>query len=151
MIATPDVQRLREFRQTLDQSFANDLAAGRPVSASGAQAGAPASAAVDLRPEWSWATTEGDTTGWLEVDLGAPTLFNVSMTQEQIAQGQRVEGYRIEAWDDGWKSVAQGTTVGHKKLDRFPELRASRVRLTIDKALAAPRLRRFGLFHVPSD
>jgi alpha-L-fucosidase len=149
LIATPDVERLREFRRALDKSFATDLAGGRPASASNARPGAPAAAAVDHRPETCWATAEGVTTGALEVALGAPTLFNVSMVQEQIAQGQRVEAYRIEAWDGSWRTVARGTTVGHKKLDRFAEATASRVRLTIDKALAAPHLRRFGLFHVP--
>jgi hypothetical protein len=31
----------------------------------------------------------------LETDLGKPTAFNVAMTQEHIAEGQRVEEYRL--------------------------------------------------------
>ena len=39
----------------------------------------------------------------------------------------------------------QGTTIGYRKLDRFPAVKASRVRLTIDAARACPTIRGFGV------
>jgi alpha-L-fucosidase len=147
LIADPDARRLREFRQALDRTFATNLAAGRPAIASNARPGSPASHAVDGRPDTYW-SPEGDVmTGTLEVDLGGPVTFNVAMVQEYIPLSQRVEAYRLDAWDGAeWKPIARGTTVGHKKLDRFPEVTASRVRLTIEKALAPPLIRAFGLY-----
>jgi alpha-L-fucosidase len=151
LIAEPDGRRLQEFRNDLDRSFAEDLAAGRRVSASSARADAPAAAVVDGRRDTFWAAGDGVTSASLEVDLGRRVTFNVAMVQEQIALSQRVESYRVEAWSDGgWQPLSKGTTVGHKKLDRFPEASASRVRLTIEKALAPPCIRSLGLFHTPA-
>jgi alpha-L-fucosidase len=85
----------------------------------------------------------------LEIDLGQPTAFNVAMTQEYIAEGQRVEEYRLEAWtEQGWQEVVKGTTIGHKKLDRFPAVTASKVRLTLLQSRACPLIRNFGLFQI---
>src|SRR5947209_2297244 len=78
---------------------------------------------------------------WLGIDLGGPIRFDVALTQEQISEGQHVEAYRIDALTgQGWKEVARGTTIGHKKLDRIPAVEASRVRLTIDRSRGTPLL-----------
>ena len=88
---------------------------------------------------------------FLEIDLGAEVTFNRSMVQEHIPLGQRVEEYTIEAWDGkGWRVFAKGTTIGYKKLDRFGDVTASRVRLTIRKSRAFPAIREFGLFRAPA-
>ncbi|MBI4558651.1 MAG: alpha-L-fucosidase, partial [Candidatus Hydrogenedentes bacterium] len=61
--------------------------------------------------------------------------------------GQRVEEYALEVWDgSAWKSVSTGTTIGHKRLDRFSPVTADKVRLVIRKALACPCIRAFGLY-----
>jgi alpha-L-fucosidase len=65
-----------------------------------------------------------------------------------ISLGQRVAEYKVEAWDEatkGWRPVSQGTTIGYRKLDRFPKVRASKVRLTIVKTLACPTIKSFGV------
>jgi alpha-L-fucosidase len=57
-----------------------------------------------------------------------------------------VEAYRIEALTpQGWTEVARGTTIGHKKLDRTPQVVATRVRLTIDRSRGTPLLRSLGV------
>ncbi len=61
-----------------------------------------------------------------------------------------MEAYRIEARIEGaWKEIARGTTIGHKKLDRFPEVTADKVRLTLLQWQASPQIRAFGLYHAP--
>ena len=63
-----------------------------------------------------------------------------------ISLGQRVQRYRVEAWSGGtWQTVVEGTTIGHRKLDRIQRVRASKVRLTILQARACPVIRSFGL------
>ncbi|HSV16603.1 MAG TPA: hypothetical protein VLI90_20230 [Tepidisphaeraceae bacterium] len=44
-----------------------------------------------------------------------------------------------------WKLIASGTTIGHRKLDRFPKVMASKVRFTITKARACPVIRSIGV------
>jgi hypothetical protein len=65
--------------------------------------------------------------------------------------GQRVARYRIEAWQDGaWQTVSQGTTIGHKKLDRLPEpVTTSRLRLVVEDALAEPLIAEMGVYFDP--
>jgi len=147
LIAEPDIQRLREFRAVLDQTFDTSFAEGKAAVADSARGDCPASNAVDGRGDSYWAPAGDAKTGMLEVDLGEPVTFNVSMVQEYIALGQRVEAYSIETWDgQEWKSIAEGTTIGHKKLDRFPDVTASKARLAIRQSQASPLIRTFGIY-----
>ncbi|HEX2973162.1 MAG TPA: polysaccharide lyase family protein, partial [Tepidisphaeraceae bacterium] len=64
-----------------------------------------------------------------------------------IALGQRVESYAVQYWDGrAWQTASKGTTIGHKKLDRFEPVTAQRVRLVVEKALACPTISAFGLY-----
>jgi alpha-L-fucosidase len=136
LLPEPDVARLREFRAALDRTFATNFAQGGPTT--------PPQAArvVDSNPDAYWPAT-----GPLIVELGAPVTFNVSMVQEYIAEGQRVEAYQIDAWTNGeWQPVVTGTTIGHKKLERFPDVTASKVRLSVTQSLDTALIRSFGLY-----
>jgi len=151
LIHENDARRLRELRAYLDATFRTNLAEGRKATASSVldPAHGPEKA-LDADPTTWWMAAEDDSSATIEIDLGEATTFNVSMLQEHIALGQRVEEYAIEAWDGkGWKTFAQGTTIGHKKLDRFPEVTARRVRIIIRRSRANPTLRAFGLFRAP--
>jgi len=148
LISDVDIQRLREWRKVLDRTFATNFALNKPATASSFRPNAQPSNAVDGRKETFWSPL-GEKGEWLEIDLQRPTTFNVAMVQEHIAEGQRVERYRIEAWDGkDWKVIARGTTIGYKKLDRFNDVTAVKVRLVIESALASPLIRAFGLYRL---
>ncbi|MGQ9590595.1 MAG: alpha-L-fucosidase [Planctomycetota bacterium] len=153
LLPEPDVRRLREFRAALDAIFSLDFARGKPASASNHRGKDPAFApgrAVDGDETTYWAADDGVLEAWLEVDLGAEVAFNVSRIEEAFTLGQRIEAYRVEAFlGGGWKAIAKGTTVGRKKLDRFPLVEARRVRLVVEKARACPAIRSFGLHRDP--
>jgi len=151
LIHENDARRLRELRKVLDQTFRTSLARGASAKASSVAAEHGADKALDGDPATYW-TTDGETmTAALEVDLGELATFNRSMLQEHIPIGQRVEQYVLEAWDGKeWQAFVQGTTIGYKKLDRFKDVTASRVRLTIVKSRANPAIRDFGLFLAPT-
>jgi alpha-L-fucosidase len=151
LIHENDARRLRDLRKVLDETFKTNLARGKPAKASSVGGDHGAAHALDGDPSTYW-TTDGDAaTGTLEVDLGEPATFNRSMLQEHIPLGQRVEEYLLEAWDgNAWKAFAKGTTIGYKKLDRFGDVTASRVRLTVAKSRANPAIRELGLYRAPS-
>ncbi len=145
-----DVKRLAEFRKRLDQLFRHDLARGKSATASVTRGGdrkyGP-KAALDGNPKTYWATDDGVTRGWLEVDLGAETRIGIAEMREPIALGQRVRRYHLDYEDGGeWKRFSEGTTIGHKKLDRFPAITARKVRLVIDDARACPLISTFALY-----
>ena len=140
-----DVKRLHEFRAALDAIFITDLARGAHASADVVRGDDPSYSASrvldgDLTTYWAGG-------GALTLDLPTETEFNVIRIQEPIALGQRVAAYRVEVWEDGgWRAVSRGTTIGHKKLDRFDQpVSAQRVRLVIEKTRAEPLIAEFGL------
>jgi alpha-L-fucosidase len=73
------------------------------------------------------------------------------MLQEDIRTGQRVESFALDAWDGKeWKEIARGTTVGYKRLLRFPEVKSGKVRLRILEARAPAAISEFGLYLDPA-
>jgi alpha-L-fucosidase len=87
----------------------------------------------------------------LTLELDGAGEFNVIRIQEPIAMGQRIAAYRVEAHVDGaWKTVSEGSTIGHKKLDRLAApVSSGRVRLVILDALAPPLIAELGLHFDP--
>ena len=101
--------------------------------------------------ETYWATEDGVTAASLEVELGAATKLDVIELQEQIALGQRVSAFTVEAFVDGaWQQVAEGTTIGYKRLLRFDDpVTASKIRLTITDARSCPTISQLGVYTQP--
>ena len=67
--------------------------------------------------------------------------------REQIERGQAVARYRVEALVNGaWSVVSRGTTIGHKKIDRFASVEADRWRVVIEESTGPVRLGNVGLF-----
>ncbi len=83
----------------------------------------------------------------IEYAVNKSKTFNVAMLGEEISCGQRIAKFRIEAWSDGkWFQFTRGTTVGYKRLLRFPEVTASNVRIVIEQSRSKPNLNTFGLY-----
>ena len=76
----------------------------------------------------------------LEVILPEERTVNRFMIREAIAhRGERVEEHYLEARIDGsWVRVADGKTIGHKRILRFPPVEADAFRLNITKSRLEP-------------
>ncbi|HOZ46667.1 MAG TPA: alpha-L-fucosidase [Candidatus Hydrogenedentes bacterium] len=150
LLPDSDVARLRELWSIVSDTYKTNLALGKAVEASNVRGGDPVFAPakmLDGDPDTYWATDDGVTEASVVVDLGGPVTFNRALIQEHIALGQRVEAYGIEYWDGtGWREAVAGTTIGHKRLHRFEDITASKVRLAIKQAKACPTIRAFGLY-----
>lgn len=153
LLPEPDVKVLNDVWAIVTKTFKANLAQGKPATASNTRGGdatfGPA-CAVDGDPATYWATDDDVKEATMTVDLGGPVTFDRTLIQEHIALGQRVEAYKVEAQVDGtWKTIAEGTTIGHKRLDRFNAVIATQVRLTIAKSKACPLVQAFGVFKAP--
>jgi alpha-L-fucosidase len=148
-----DVARLREFRAYLDAIFGRDAATRQVATASNVRGRAPEYAgerALDGDLETYWATDDTVRRVALEIDLNVTARFNVIRLQEPIQLGQRVSAYRLQVEREGrWETVVNGTTIGHKKLDRIDTVTARRVRLLIDGARACPLIAEVGVHFDP--
>jgi alpha-L-fucosidase len=146
-IADADVARLKELRAFLDQLCATDYVKSATITVSSPSDAAHAETQLndgDLTTYWMPAA--GQTNAQVEFDLGQPRTFNVARIQENIALGERVQAYHVEALaDDKWRTVTAGRVIGQKQLRRFPAVTARKVRLVIDQACAPPAISEFGL------
>jgi alpha-L-fucosidase len=150
LIHENDVARLAEFRSVIDETFRTNLAAGKAASADNVRAGGKAHSAdqvVDGDRGTYWITEEGVTQAAITLDLGEAVTFDRILIQERIELGQRVKAFAVETWDgQDWRPVAEGTTIGYKRLLRVDSVTTSRVRLVIGDSRAAPAICEFGLF-----
>ncbi|PWD98884.1 alpha-L-fucosidase [Marinilabilia rubra] len=76
----------------------------------------------------------------LEIQLDEEVSVNRFVVREAIARrGERVEKHILEARLDGeWVQVAEGQTIGHKRILRFPAVITDALRLIISKSRATP-------------
>jgi len=123
------------------------LSEGKPARASSVwpQPGYEAGKAFDGDEATRWGAAAGARSGWLEVDLGAPTLVGRAVLKE--LGFHRTEEFAIEHQDgDTWKAILTGTKIAGEKTFDFPPLTARFFRLNILKANEVPTLEEFQLF-----
>ena len=153
LIHENDAARLAELGTVLRETFKTNLAAGAKASASAVRGDDPRfgpDKAVDGWKDSYWSTDDGVTAAELEFDLGAEKTFNQAMLQEHIRSGQRVEAFALDAWDGAaWRELARATVIGYKRLLRFPETTARKVRLRVLESRVCPTLSHFGLYRAP--
>jgi alpha-L-fucosidase len=67
---------------------------------------------------------------------------------EWLNSGQRIQLYAIEVFQEGkWSAVARGQAIGHKRIDHFAPVTASRVRLHILSSSAEAHVREFQIIN----
>ena len=148
LIHENDAKSLIGLRKRLDAIFGTDLTAGAKVESAGAAAGHPAAALLDRDPLTYWQAAPEKPAATFEIDLRREAAFDTVMLQEYIRLGQRVEEFSLQAWTGtGWTALAAGTTIGYKRLLRFPAMTARRLRLIISGSRAEPALSGFGLYN----
>ncbi len=124
LINENDVQRLKEFSSYLKKTFARNYV---------------------LKGNEAWHGTSGTVR---QYDIQKDALVNAFMIQEDISKGQRIESFLVEAYKDGsWIHMAEGTTVGYKRLVRFSDTRPERIRVTIRSARGVANVTTVGLFY----
>ena len=103
---------------------------------------------VDDNYDSYWATDDTVTTAWVEIRFNEPRTFNRVMLQEYIPLGQRVEKFHIEVEDENgnWRTIAEETTIGYKRIVLMETVTTKKVRVVIDQSRASIVLNRFGLF-----
>ena len=123
LIHENDVQRLKELSGYLKKTFGKDFL---------------------QKGDTRWQSLSGDVREY-KVQKGA--VVNTFLIQEDIAKGQRVENFLVEAYSNGsWRYVAEGTTVGYKRLIRFSDTKAEKIRVTVRSARGKANILKVGLF-----
>ena len=124
LINEADVTRLKEFAEYRKQTFADDRVKGG---------------------QKLWEAKPGEERIY---KLKSGSEINVVMLQEDISKGQRVEEFSVEAHTaDGWKEVGQGTTVGYKRMLRFPAVKTDRLKIKIKNCRLTANISKIAAFY----
>jgi hypothetical protein len=142
--------KLPDLKYDEDPELGKDIAMYRPVNASGNRGTTQAfgaEKALDGNPNTYWATDDSMTRATFEVDMEGPVVVDAAEICEAAGFEGRVLQYKIEGQiDSDWKLLSQGTTVGKRKLDRFPKETLWKVRLTVTKMKDYLAISKFGLY-----
>jgi alpha-L-fucosidase len=143
-----DAARLKEFGAAIRQRYAKNLVAHHVRNLDDHKA-ENEDRALDGNPDTFWSAPAGSHHSMLEVSFPQPVTFDSSLTTEWLIDGQKVRHFRIEAWDGkNWKTATEGHAIGHKKIDHFSPVTASRVRLNILSSTSEAHIREFQLFNI---
>jgi alpha-L-fucosidase len=143
LLPDADVARLKELGAAIRRRFGNNLVAQHTPTHDAMDN------ALDGDPDTFWSSFPGAHHATLEFAFTNPVTFDHALTMEWLNDGQHVQHFRIETWQEKhWKTAAEGYAIGHKRIDAFPAVRASRVRLNILSSSGEVHIREFQLFHV---
>lgn len=118
LIPTADAQRYAEFGREVQKRF------GKPL-----------------------AETSGKGTA-VVLELPKPLTIDCVSVMESIAEGERIREYVIEGLvgADQWRLLADGTSVGHKRLQTFNPVEIAKLRLRVVQSVATPLIRNLAVF-----
>jgi alpha-L-fucosidase len=152
-IPEQDAARLLEFRRAREAIYGEDQANGARVTASnvrGDDARFAATGVLDADRSTYWATDDGVTTGWIELELERERHVDRVVLEETIQLGQRVRAFSVLApAGNDWQPLARGTTVGARRTLAFQPVRAKRLRIQIDDARGPLAISRVALHCKP--
>jgi alpha-L-fucosidase len=145
LVNESDVRSMQQWKRLRDETFFTNLAKKATITSPN---GINSKALTDGKYKTHWTTRQSDTSAIINFNFNQPITFDVLELQENIAVGQRIEHYILEyKQNNDWQQVAEGTTIGYKRLMRFDAVTARNVRLRIISSRLNPTLSEFGLYH----
>ena len=124
LIHEVDAARLKEFGQYINETFADNKMA---------------------ETHTYWKARNGD---YKEYKIKEGETINTILLKEDIQKGQRVEVFKVEGLIDGeWKKLAEGTTIGYKRLLRFDDVAPEKIRITLIEARFSANISEIGAYY----
>jgi alpha-L-fucosidase len=143
LLPESDVARLKEFGAAIGQRYSNNLMTKHIFRDPNEDR------ALDNDPNTFWSAPAGSHHSVLEASFSQPVTFDSALTSEWLNDGQKVQHFSIEILDGKtWKPVLEDHAIGHKRIDHFAAVSASRIRLNILSSSSEAHIREFQLFNL---
>lgn len=125
LLCETDILRIKELNEYITRNFSNDL----------------------LGKFTPTSVKQGEE---LICQMSQPAYINSVTLQEDITKGQRVESFTVSVLtrDGNWQAIATGTTIGYKRMLRFPSIEASAIKLTINRSRNIANIERISAYNV---
>jgi alpha-L-fucosidase len=130
-----------------------NLATGKPIHASSYPDAVGPDQANDGDFHSSWYMDEGQTSGWLEVDLKKQESFNILSLVEPVGQWDdytqsRIQRYRFEHWNgERWSTLVNGETPAPTTIHRNSRVSSQKVRLLLECSNSMPHIAEIGVYN----
>ncbi|MFV0505947.1 MAG: alpha-L-fucosidase [Bacteroidales bacterium] len=83
------------------------------------------------------------------IKFDAYKTVNHIILQEDIAKGERVRRFRVEAHTKNkWEVIVKGTAIGHKFISQFPNIECSQLRLIVEDSDGEAQIKNFAVYAV---
>jgi alpha-L-fucosidase len=106
LIPEAEVERLSDFGKNLDNIFATPLG--------------------------STSTKDNKSTDELVLNFAKKQKVNLLVLEEDIENGQHIKSYIVDAYiNNQWKTIAEGQSIGRKRIQTFPAIKTSKIRLSL--------------------
>ncbi len=154
LVHEKDAARLLEWRAALDWLYAVDLAPRATARATNVRARAARFGpenVLDDDPATYWATDDDVRECALELEFRVPVRCDRIRLEEPLRLGQRVGSFVVQVRTAGdWRTVAEGTTIGARRILVFEPIEAEAVRVAVRSARACPALATVELYLDPA-
>ena len=133
-----------------------NLATGKPIHASSYPDGVGPDEANDGNFQSSWYMDQGQTSGWLEVNLKRQESFNTLSLVEPVGKWDdyaesRIRSYRFECWNGtNWTNLTGDGVPAPTTILRIPRVSSDRVRLSLECSKEMPHITEIGVYDEPS-
>ena len=151
LIHENDVDAIMKLADKVKEDFAVNLASQAVASANEERGkGYEVENVLDEDYETYWTTSDGSKEAEITLEFGEEVTFNRLMLQEYTPLGQRVKSFVLEKESSGnWEKIAEATTVGHKRILRFPDVTAKTIRVRFTDGKDIPLISKVGIYNAP--
>ncbi len=151
LIHENDEAAILRFGEKVKKDFELNLASFAEIEASGDRGkGYTAENVLDEDYQTYWTLKDGATQSDLILDFGKEISFNRLLLQEYTPLGQRVKAFSLEREVAGkWELIAEATTIGYKRILRFDDVKAQRIRIKFLDGKDIPLISKVGIYNAP--
>jgi alpha-L-fucosidase len=162
LLPDDQIKLLKDWSNWVDSTFTKNWANGATATAT-TNTGTPevpgheADKIIDNKRHTYWMPggtwNVNTSTATLTFTLPAAQTFDNVMIKEYVYDGQRVAGWNFEYQDGSgaWKSLVTGKKIiGYKRVCKFNQVTASKVRLNITRSWDTPEISNFALYRTLS-
>lgn len=157
LIPDNQIALLKNWTNWIDSCFTKNWANGATATASAEVPGHEAGKIIDNKRHTYWTPggtwNIGTSTATVTFTLPTAQIFDHVMLKEYVYDGQRVAGWNLE-YQNGtgaWTSLVTGKKViGYKRICKFNQVTATKVRLNITRSWDTPEISNFALYRTLS-
>ena len=144
-----DVQCLKEMGDSLRKTFAHNLLESASLHSDSHEKGHGIENIREDEYSHFFKTEDGVRTAEITIVFPEPTDVSYVVLKENILLSQRIESFEVTARNEETadeKMLYRGTTVGYKKIARFPAIKVKELCIRITDARVCPTLSFIGVY-----